>query len=244
MGAVPTEFTVGKDPMSTTTPAASAAATEIETTGAPILGFLQLNTSNGKVFLNATAPSSEFQSSTAFDVDGWAPELPYVEVSFTAAGLSEADEADLVDAGYRPVIGLVRGVLATVIAPAPGADAPDYLFVDFESTGLPQIAPGGAEPALRAAAGRRRRSGRRAERRGDLRGKDQRHDRAAGVDGPLRAQHAHRDRPARRPGSRGTAPGSLDSLTCCVAAGVPLWRRRAHISQDNGPWADRCQCRK
>ncbi|WP_424348445.1 hypothetical protein [Kocuria sp. CH-021] len=34
-------------------------------------------------------------------------------------------------------MGLVRGLLATVIAPVPASDAPGYLFVDFESTGLP-----------------------------------------------------------------------------------------------------------
>lgn len=110
--------------------------------GAPVLGSLHLNTSNGKFFANATVPSANYQASTSFDVDGWTPELPYVEVPFTAAGLIEEDEAVLVDAGYRPVMGLVRGVLATAIAPAPAEDAPGFLSVDFETTGLSQVAPG------------------------------------------------------------------------------------------------------
>lgn len=116
----------------------NASSTEAaETTCAPALGLLQLNTSNGKVFINATVPAEDYQASTSFELAGWAPELPYAEVGFTAAGLTEEDEAHLVAAGYEPVMGLVRGVLATAIAPAPAADAPGYLFVDFESTGLP-----------------------------------------------------------------------------------------------------------
>ena len=137
MGTVPTEHTDGKDPMTTTTPAASAAATESETTGATVLGSLQLNTSNGKVFVTALTPAGAPLANTSFEMIDLQAELPYVEVSFTAAGLTEHDEAFLVAFDYGPVMGLVRGVLATVIAPAPAADAAGFLFVDFESTGLP-----------------------------------------------------------------------------------------------------------